>query len=156
MKIGLLSDTHGYFEPGWHSILGDCDEIWHAGDIGDIRVSDGLRAWAPLVACHGNIDDAVVRAQFPEHVHFEREGVRIWLTHILSPQVKKQLKSERPDLLVFGHSHVLKAERDKQGVFLLNPGACGRQGFHLVKTMVTFEVLNRRVNQLRIHELGPR
>ena len=137
-------------------MLGDCDEIWHAGDIGDLRVSDGLRAWAPLVGCHGNIDDAEMRAQFPEHVHFEREGIRIWLTHICSPQVKKQLKTELPDLLIYGHSHVAKAERDKLGVFHLNPGACGRQGFHLVKTMVTLKLSDRRVTALRIHDLGPR
>lgn len=119
-------------------------------------MSSALQAWAPLVGCFGNIDDASVRAQFPEHVHFEREGVRIWLTHILSPQVKKQLKSEKPDLLVFGHSHVLKAERDRNGVFHLNPGACGRQGFHVVKTMLTLEINQRRISQLRIHDLGPR
>lgn len=136
--------------------MGDCDEIWHAGDIGSLAVSDALQAWAPLVGCFGNIDDASVRAQFPEHVHFEREGVRIWLTHILSPQVKKQLKTEKPDLLVFGHSHVVKAERDQHGVFHLNPGACGRQGFHVVKTMLTLEISQRRISQLRIHDLGPR
>lgn len=121
-----------------------------------MHVTDQLSAWAPLLACYGNIDDGAVRDRFPEHVHFEREGVRVWLTHILSPQVKKQLQTEKPDLLVFGHSHVIKAERDKLGVFHLNPGACGRQGFHLVKTMLTFEVKDRRVSQLRIHDLGPR
>jgi putative phosphoesterase len=137
-------------------VLGDCDEIWHAGDIGSLEVSQGLQAWAPLVACYGNIDDAAVRAQFPEHVHFEREGVKVWLTHILSPQVKKQLKSEQPDLIVFGHSHMVKAQRDKQGVFHLNPGACGRQGIHLVKTMISFEVSQRSIRGMRIHDLGPR
>ena len=137
-------------------MLGDCDEIWHAGDIGSLEVSDGLKAWAPLVACYGNIDDAAVRAQYPEHVHFEREGVKVWLTHILTPQVKKQLKSVQPDLLIFGHSHIVKADRDKLGVFHLNPGACGRQGIHLVKTMVTFEVVERRISAMRIHNLGPR
>ncbi len=136
--------------------MGDCDEIWHAGDIGSLEVSQGLQAWAPLVACYGNIDDAAVRAQFPEHVHFEREGVKVWLTHILSPQVKKQLKSEQPDLIVFGHSHMVKAQRDKQGVFHLNPGACGRQGIHLVKTMISFEVSQRSIRGMRIHDLGPR
>lgn len=136
--------------------MGDCDEIWHAGDIGSFQVSDGLKAWAPLVACYGNIDDLDMRAEYPEHVHFEREGIRIWLTHIYSPQVKKQLKTEMPDLLIYGHSHVVKAERDKLGVFHLNPGACGRQGFHLVKTMLTLEVQDRRVSSLRIHDLGAR
>ena len=136
--------------------MGDCDEIWHAGDIGSLEVSQGLQAWAPLVACYGNIDDSAVRAQFPEHVHFEREGVKVWLTHILSPQVKKQLKSEQPDLMVFGHSHMVKAQRDKLGVFHLNPGACGRQGIHLVKTMISFEVSQRSIRGMRIHDLGPR
>lgn len=152
----MLSDTHGHFEPAWQAVLGDCDEIWHAGDIGHLQVTEALKAWAPVVACYGNIDDAEVRFEYPEHVHFEREGIRIWLTHIFSPQVKKELKSRLPDLLIYGHSHVVKAERDKLGVFHLNPGACGRQGFHLVKTMVTFEVHERRVNSLRIHDLGPR
>ena len=136
--------------------MGDCDEIWHAGDIGDLKVTQGLAAWAPVVGCHGNIDDAQIRLQFPEHVHFEREGIRIWLTHILSPKVKKALKTEVPDLFIYGHSHIVKAERDKLGVFHLNPGACGRQGFHQVKTMVTFEAQDRRVSALRIHDLGPR
>ena len=137
-------------------MLGDCDEIWHAGDIGSLKVTEGLQAWAPLVACYGNIDDASVRAQFPEHVHFEREGIQIWLTHILSPKVKKELPAKRPDLLVYGHSHILKAQRDKVGVFHLNPGACGRHGIHLVKTMLTLELEDRKVSALRIVDLGPR
>ncbi len=152
----MLSDTHGHFDPGWRAILGECDELWHAGDIGGLHVTDQLAGWAPLLACYGNIDDEAVRARFPEHVHFEREGVRVWLTHIFSPLVSKRLKTEKPDFLVYGHSHVIKAERDKLGVFHLNPGACGRQGFHLVKTMLTFEVKQRSVSQLRIHDLGPR
>lgn len=152
----MLSDTHGFFDPGWQSVLGDCDEIWHAGDIGDLKVSEGLKAWAPLVACYGNIDDASVRAQFPEHVHFEREGIKIWLTHILSPKVKRELPGRRPDLLIYGHSHIVKAQRDKVGVFHLNPGACGRHGIHLVKTMVKLELQERQVSALRIVDLGPR
>jgi len=152
----LLSDTHGFFDPGWQSVLSDCDEIWHAGDIGDLKVTKGLQAFAPLVACHGNIDDAEVRAQFPEHVHFEREGIKIWLTHILSPKVKKELPGRKPDLLIYGHSHILKAQRDKGGVFHLNPGACGRHGIHLVKTMLRLEIQERKVSGLRIVDLGPR
>lgn len=119
-------------------------------------VADGLAAWAPLLAVYGNIDGPEVRARFPEHLHFEREGIKIWMTHILSPTVKKELPTRRPDLLVYGHSHVLKAGRDKHGVFHLNPGACGRQGFHQVKTMLTMVLHDRRVSDLKIIDLGPR
>lgn len=137
-------------------MLGDCDEIWHAGDIGDLSVAEQLQAWAPLCAVYGNIDGPEVRQRFDEHLHFEREGISIWMTHILSSQVRRQLSSGEPDLLVYGHSHILKAQRDKHGLFHLNPGACGRQGSHQVKTMLTMELLERKVSQLKIVDLGPR
>lgn len=119
-------------------------------------MADQLQAWAPLYAVHGNIDGPELRQRFPEHLHLERQGISIWMTHILSPAVRKQLPQKRPDLLVYGHSHILKAQRDKHGVFHLNPGACGRQGSHQVKTMLTMELQERRVSQLKIVDLGPR
>ena len=152
-------------------MLGECDEIWHAGDSGDLSVAEHLQAWAPLCAVFGNIDGPEVRQRFAEHLHFEREGISIWMTHILTPQVRRQLPNmrisgglppppsppdRRPDLLVYGHSHILKAQRDKHGVFHLNPGACGRQGSHQVKTMLTMELSERKVSQLKIVDLGPR
>ena len=152
----VISDTHGYFDPEWPERVGPCDEIWHAGDLGHTEVARQLQAWAPLCAVYGNIDGADVRREFGEHLHWEREGITIWMTHILSPAVRKQLPVKRPDLFIYGHSHILKAQRDKHGVFHLNPGACGREGHHQVKTMLTMELQDRSVRQLKIVDLGPR
>lgn len=162
MKIGLLSDTHGYFEEAWELHLGSCDEIWHAGDFGTLAVAQGLLRWAPLRGVYGNIDGPEIRQIYPEHLHLEVEGVRIWMTHIggqpkrYPAAIKKRLQTDPPDVFICGHSHILRAEKDPFGVLHLNPGACGRQGFHLVRTLMLMEIENGKFTSFKVVELGPR
>jgi putative phosphoesterase len=164
MKIGLLSDTHGYLDPKIENYVGSCDEIWHAGDIGDVAVVLALQKLKPLKAVFGNIDDKEIRAMFPEDWWFTCEGLTIWMTHIggapshYFPRIKKILQQRTPDVFICGHSHILKVEKDKHyhNMLYLNPGAAGNQGFHPVKTMLRFEVNNRIISHLEVIELGKR
>lgn len=162
MKIGLLSDTHGHFDPAWGEHLRDCSEIWHAGDFGTLDVADQLAAWAPLRGVYGNIDGPEIRYVYPEHLRFEIEGVRIWMTHIggqpkrYPPAIRQVLQTEPPDVFICGHSHILRVEKDRFGVFHINPGACGRQGFHLVRTLMLMEIEKGKFTSLKVVELGPR
>lgn len=162
MRIGILSDTHGTLDPTWGETLGQCDEIWHGGDFGRLEVAEGLQRWAPLRGVYGNIDGPEIRAVFPEHLRFELLGFRIWMTHIggqpkrYPPAIRRSLQEDPPDIFVCGHSHILRAEKDRFGVLHLNPGACGRQGFHLVRTMMLLDLEERQLKGLKVVELGPR
>ncbi len=164
MKIGLLSDTHGYLDEKTLSYFEDCDEIWHAGDIGTIEVVDQLESFKPLRAVYGNIDGHQIRVRCPEHAHFQAEGLRIWMTHIggtpprYNKAIKKGLSAARPDILICGHSHILKIMTDKEnsGMLFINPGAAGRHGFHKVRTIVRFELTARRIHNMQVVELGKR
>lgn len=154
----LLSDTHGTIDPDWRTHFQDCDEIWHAGDIGSPEVADWLEQWAPLRAVWGNIDGPELRRRFPQTQRFELEGISVWMTHIVSRSFNQQLQKEErpPDLLVFGHTHVVQARRDRHGIFRMNPGACGREGSHLAKTLMRLELRQRKVTGLQLIDLGPR
>lgn len=158
----LLADSHGHIDPAWDEHLLDCDEIWHAGDFGLLAVAEHLEKRAPLVGVFGNIDGPDIRQRFPEHQRFQREGIRIWMTHIggqprkLPRPIAEALKADPPDLFICGHSHLPKAERDPLGVFHLNPGAAGRQGFHHTRTLMLLTLEARRVSRLKLVELGPR
>ena len=161
VRIGLLSDTHGHMDDRILHHLSGCDEIWHAGDIGDFKVTDALALLKPLVAVHGNIDDHLIRRDFPEHQHFEREGCRIWMTHIggrpgrHAKGIRAGLSAHRPDIFVCGHSHLLLVQKDKSwGGIHLNPGAAGRQGFHKVRTLLRFELKSGQVRDPEVVELG--
>lgn len=164
MKIGLLSDTHGYLDPKVFDYFKEVDEIWHAGDIGDITVIESLEHFKPTRAVYGNIDSANVYNRFPEDLMFTCEGVEVWITHIAgSPpryndRIKKQLKSHPPDLLICGHSHIMKAQRDSQydNMLYLNPGAAGNHGFHHIKTIVRFELTDAQIKNMQVIELGKR
>jgi putative phosphoesterase len=163
IKIGLLSDTHGYIDPKVYKYFKGVDEIWHAGDIGTIEVTDELAKFKPLRAVYGNIDDNVIRSQFSEVEIFNLEDVKVFLIHIggypnrYSPGVLDQLKKEKPDLFISGHSHILKVIQDKKlGLLHLNPGAAGYHGFHKVKTLLRFELNKGKVQNLEAIELGPR
>lgn len=146
-KIGLLSDTHGWLNPKVFDFFKDCDEIWHAGDIGDISIADDLSAFKKLRAVYGNIDDLDVRREYPKFQIFTVEDVKVVMTHIGGyPQhyeigIKDLLIKEKPDIFVSGHSHILKVMRDeKLNLLHLNPGAAGKNGFHKSLTMLRFDI----------------
>lgn len=160
IRIGLLSDTHGYLDEAIFQHFESCDEIWHAGDFGDIAVADTLAAFRPLRGVYGNIDGKDIRAVFPEHLRFNCEEVDVWMTHIggypnrYSPQVLKDIKLNPPRLFICGHSHILKVMYDQKLQCLhLNPGAAGKQGWHKVRTLLRFSINNKRIENLEVIEL---
>ncbi|HLP94986.1 MAG TPA: metallophosphoesterase family protein [Saprospiraceae bacterium] len=162
-KIGLLSDTHSVLDERVMTHFAECDEIWHAGDVGDIRVWDALKAFKPVRGVYGNIDGAKLRAELPLDLRFECEGVPVFMTHIggypgrYDPRVGKLLKEDPPagGLFISGHSHILKVMPDKTLGFLhINPGACGNEGWHKVKTLVRFVLKEGQIRDLQIIELG--
>ena len=164
MKIGLLSDTHAYLDSTIFEHFKDCDEIWHAGDIGNTAVADALGQFKPLLAVYGNIDDAALQHRFPEDLWFEREGLQIWMTHIggappnYNPRIKKKLKEKIPDIFICGHSHILRVVKDvkQNGMLYLNPGAAGNHGFHHMKTLLRFDILKKEISNMQVIELGRR
>jgi len=163
-RIGLLSDTHGFFDDRLAHHLRDCDEIWHAGDFGDAAVVAECRALAPVFrGVYGNIDGADVRRTEPLVQQFEVGGLRVLMTHIggypghYAPAVRPLLTAARPGLFVCGHSHILRVAPDPRlGLLALNPGAAGRHGFHKVRTLLRFGIEAGRVVDLQAVELGLR
>ena len=163
MKIGLLSDTHGHLDQRVFENFKNCDEIWHAGDIGSKEVADVLEGFKPFRAVYGNIDDAAMQQRFPENLQFACEELNIFITHIAgappkyTPRVKKLLQQYSPDVLIGGHSHILKVIRaPKEKLVFINPGAAGNQGFHYMKTLLRFEVIGREIRNMEVIELGKR
>ncbi len=163
MTIGLLSDTHGYFDPTIVKHFSQCDEIWHAGDIGDVSVIDDLEKIKPVRAVYGNIDDALLRARFPEDLWLKCDGLTVWMTHIggkppqYNPRIKKLLKEKQPDVFICGHSHILQVKRDDaRGMLYINPGAAGQQGFHQIRTMLRMEIEAGKIKKMEVIELGKR
>lgn len=159
-KIGLLSDTHSYLHPLVFSHFEKVDEIWHAGDIGNLALADELEAFKPFRAVYGNVDGAEVRIRYPEDLLFTLEGVKVWMTHIggypgrYAPRVRPLIRQYLPHLFICGHSHILKVMPDKQlNLLHINPGACGQQGWHKVKTLVRFDIGGGRVHNLEVIEL---
>lgn len=162
-RIGLLSDTHSFVDERMFLYLKSCDEIWHAGDIGSPEVADRMEAFRPLRAVYGNIDGKELRARFPEDLRFECEGVDVFITHIggypgkYHPRIRQTLSEHPPKLFICGHSHILKVIPDKSlGLLHINPGACGNEGFHKMKTLVRFTLENGRIKDLEVVELGKR
>lgn len=162
-RIGLLSDTHGFYDPRIADLFKGCDEIWHAGDIGDIEVVEMLSRISPVTAVHGNIDGSPIRSRYPAHQRHIREGLDIWMTHIggypgnYDYRVKPEIYHDPPGLFISGHSHILKVMPDKRHGFLhMNPGAAGRNGLHQVRTLIRFEVDQGRVGNVDVIELGTR
>ena len=164
MKIGLLSDTHGYLD---HKVLDYfelCEEIWHAGDIGNLEIANKLAAFKPLRAVYGNVDDASVRRVHPENARFDCEGLDVWITHIggypprYTPEILRELRQRPPDIFVCGHSHILRVMHDPKlnKLLYLNPGAAGQHGFHHVKTLLRFDVQSGKVSGMEAIELGKR
>ncbi|MGV0830121.1 metallophosphoesterase family protein [Empedobacter brevis] len=158
-KILLLSDTHSYIDDRILEYAQKADEIWHAGDIGDISVTDRLAKIKPLRAVYGNIDDSKVRAEFPLHNRFTLEDVDVWMTHIggypgkYNPAIRKEMTENPPKLFICGHSHILKVMPDKQlGLIHMNPGAVGKHGFQKVRTMLRFELNDGKIENLEVIE----
>ena len=160
-KIGLISDTHGFLHPKVFDYFKDCDEIWHAGDFGTLELSDQLAAFKPLRGVYGNIDGQDIRVVHPLHNRFELEGMNIWMTHIggypghYNPKIKKELMENPPDIFICGHSHILKVMTDKtlRNMLCINPGAAGIQGFHKVKTIIRFEISDKKISNMQAIEL---
>ena len=162
-KIGLLSDTHGFLDEKLFSLFSSCDEVWHAGDIGDIAVSDTLAKFTPLRAVYGNIDGTKVRSSFPEEIIFKIEEVKIFLIHIggypgnYFPGIKEKLTEHKPDIFICGHSNILKVIRDeKYNLLHINPGAAGKHGMHKIRTAIRFEIDGKKIQNLEVIELGER
>lgn len=164
MKVGLLSDTHGFLDQSIFEHFKHCDEVWHAGDIGDEDLLHELEAFKPVRAVFGNIDNRTLQNNLPEDLWFNVEGLTIWMTHIggappnYNPLVKKILAERIPDIFICGHSHILRIKRDPKfnNMLYLNPGAAGNHGFHHIKTLVRFELKEKEVRNMEVIELGKR
>lgn len=162
-RIGLISDTHGYLDNAVFEHFKNCDEIWHAGDFGNIEVAEALAEFKPLRGVYGNIDGKDIRSVYPEHLKFKCEKVNVWMTHIggypgkYDVKVREQLLLEKPDLFVCGHSHILKVMFDKNISCLhLNPGAAGKYGWHKVRTLLRFEISEQKILNMEVIELAKR
>lgn len=162
-KIVLLSDTHSYIDDRILHYVNLADEVWHAGDIGDLNVTDSIKKTRILRGVYGNIDDAKARSEFPLDLHFECEGVKVFMTHIggypgnYPARIKEQFIRDKPDVFICGHSHILKVQYDKQFQCLaMNPGAAGIHGFHQIRTMLRFEIDKGKIQNLEVIELGKR
>jgi putative phosphoesterase len=162
-KILLLSDTHSYIDDQILKFVKQADEVWHAGDIGNLTVTDTLKKLKPLKAVFGNIDDADARSEFPLDLKFSIENVAVWITHIggypnrYNLRIRDEIAKSPPKIFISGHSHILKVQYDKKlNLLHLNPGAAGNHGFHKIRTMLRFELENGDIKNLEIIELAKR
>ena len=160
-KIGLLSDTHGFWDNKYKKYFSECDEIWHAGDIGDIKIMDQLQKVTKVRGVYGNIDNHVIRSEYPLHQKFMIEKIKIWMTHIggypyrYVKSIKEDLNNDPPNLFICGHSHICKVQMDKKlNMLYMNPGAAGKKGIHKVRTILRFEIENADIKKLEVIELG--
>lgn len=163
MRIGIISDTHGFLDETLTEHFRNCDEIWHAGDIGDAAVITGLERIAPVQVVYGNIDDQAMQRRYPEDLWLVRDGLSILITHIAgkppryTSRVKTLLGQRDVDLLICGHSHICQVKKDESGGLLfINPGAAGQQGFHIMRTVLRLELGQGRIQKLEVVELGKR
>lgn len=163
-NILLISDTHSFLDKTLLKHIEAADEIWHAGDIGNIElVTDEIKKLKPLRAVYGNIDDADARKEFSKNLVFTCEEVKVYMTHICGQptnylkEVKDILVAEKPKLFICGHSHILKVMYQEQyDVLHMNPGACGIHGFHQIKTVLRFVIDKTEIKDLAVIELGNR
>lgn len=160
-KILLLSDTHGYIDDQILKFVKQADEVWHAGDIGKIVVTDTIQRIKPLRAVFGNIDGTEARSEFPLDNKFSIEGVSVWITHIggypnkYNIRIREEIAKNSPKIFIAGHSHILKVQYDKKlNLLHLNPGAAGKHGFHKIRTMLRFELHKGEIKNLEIIELA--
>lgn len=160
-KILLLSDTHSHIDDTILKYVHQADEVWHAGDIGDLSVTDTIKAIKPLRGVYGNIDDAKARLEFPLNNRFMCEGVDVLITHIggypgkYNQAIREELYANPPKLFICGHSHILKVQYDqKLGLLHMNPGAAGTHGFHQVRTMLRFTITGDKIDNLEVIEIA--
>lgn len=164
MKIGLISDTHSYLDPQVPEYFAACDEIWHAGDFGTLKIADQLREVAPLRGVYGNIDGQDIRHAFPHDLRFDCEGISVFMTHIggnpgrYAIPIRQEIYGNAPDLFICGHSHILKIARDKDAgnLLFMNPGAAGRHGFQVERTIVRFQIEAGKIFDVQVIILGKR
>jgi len=159
VKIGLLSDTHGHIDNRMLKILSECDEIWHAGDIGSLVVLEKLEEIKPVRAVYGNIDGHEMRRSIPSKQRFTIEGLDVFMTHIggyptkYENEIKSILKDNPPKLFICGHSHILRVMNDSAlDMLYMNPGAAGKYGFHQKRTMLLFDIEESTCKNLRVIE----
>ena len=162
-KILLLSDTHSYIDDQILKFVKQADEVWHAGDIGKLEVTDAIKKLKPLRAVYGNIDDKDARAEFPLDAKFNVEQVQVWMTHIggypnkYNQRIREEINEKPPKIFIAGHSHILKVVYDKKlNVLHLNPGAAGNHGFHKIRTMLRFELNKGKIENMEVIELAKR
>ncbi len=155
----MLGDTHGYLDEAILKYVKQADEVWHAGDIGDLEVTDTIRKIKPLRGVFGNIDNAEARTEFPLNNRFKCEQVDVLITHIggypgrYSPAIRDEINSNPPKLFITGHSHILKVMNDKKnGLLHMNPGAIGKHGFQKTRTMLRFEIDGINIQNLEVIE----
>jgi len=161
VRIGLISDTHGFLDERIFKHFENCDEIWHAGDFGTIELADSLAAFKPLRGVYGNIDGKELRQTFPENLRFSCEGLDVWMTHIggypdrYNVQIRKEIYANPPGLFICGHSHILKVIFDRKiNCLHLNPGAAGKQGWHKTRTLMRFAIEEGKVRDMEVIELN--
>jgi hypothetical protein len=162
-KILLLSDTHSFIDDQILKFVKQADEVWHAGDIGNLKVTDTIKKLKPLRAVFGNIDGNEAKAEFPLDAKFSLENVAVWMTHIggypnrYNQRIREEITKNSPKIFISGHSHILKVQYDKKlNLLHLNPGAAGNQGFHNIRTMLRFELEYGEIKNLEIIELATR
>ncbi|MCQ4139289.1 metallophosphoesterase [Chryseobacterium sp. EO14] len=162
-KILLLSDSHSYIDDRILEYAGQADEIWHGGDFGSMDVIEQFEKIKPLKGVYGNIDNEKIRSEFPEVSRFRCENVEVLMIHIggypgkYTPLAKQEIAEKAPKLFISGHSHILKAMFDEKNNLLhLNPGACGKQGWHKMRTMMRFVIDDTEIRDLEVIELGPK
>ncbi len=163
-RIGLISDTHSYLDEAVFQHFEECDEIWHAGDVGSVKILDQLEAFKPLRVVYGNIDGRPIQLRSTENLHFELEGFHVWITHIggAPPRynlvVRPALLTQTPNIFVCGHSHILRVMRDPalNNMLYINPGAAGKEGFHKMRTLLRFTLDRGKIKDMEVVELGLR
>ncbi|MBQ2874742.1 MAG: metallophosphoesterase family protein [Bacteroidales bacterium] len=161
MFIGLISDTHGVFDQPFRDFLEPVDQIWHAGDFGGgMDLAEDIAGFKPLVGVAGNCDNHDLRFIHPLHRFFECGGLKILMTHIggypgkYDPRARRLIEELRPDIFVCGHSHILKVVRDtRRNMLVINPGAAGIQGFHIVRTALRFHIDDGRIHDMEVFEV---
>lgn len=162
IKIGLISDTHHYLDPQIMEYFADRDEIWHAGDFGTVLIANELRKIAPVIGVYGNIDGEDIRSEFPLHQRFTRNGLDVWMTHIggipgrYCIPIREEIENHPPGLFICGHSHILKIARDQSlnKMIYMNPGAAGKQGFQVYRTVVRFSIAMGKLKDVEVINLG--
>ena len=160
-KILLLSDTHSHIDDTILKYAKLADEVWHAGDIGDLKVTDTIKKLKPLRAVFGNIDNHEARLEFPLNNRFLCEGVSVLITHIggypgkYSPAIREEITQNPPKLFICGHSHILKVIQDKKlNLLHMNPGAAGKQGLHIMRTLIRFAIHEGKISEVEVIEIG--